>query len=37
MNSGNIRVLILDLDSASRNELVRQLEDHPHIKVVGNR
>lgn len=35
MNSGNIRVLILDLDSASRNELVRQLEDHPHIKVVG--
>lgn len=35
MNSGNIRVLILDLDSASRNELVRQLEDHPDIKVVG--
>lgn len=35
MNSGNIRVLILDLNSASRNELVRQLEDHPHIKVVG--
>lgn len=35
MNSGNIRVLILDLGSASRNELVRQLEDHPHIKVVG--
>lgn len=35
MNSGNIRVLILDTGSASRNELVRQLEDHPHIKVVG--
>ena len=35
MNSSNIRVLILDLGSASRNELVRQLEDHPHIKVVG--
>ena len=35
MNSGNIRVLILDLDSASRNELVRQLEEHPDIKVVG--
>lgn len=35
MNSDDIRVLILDLDSVSRNELVRQLEDHPHIKVVG--
>lgn len=35
MNRSNIRVLILDLGSASRNELVRQLEDHPHIKVVG--
>lgn len=35
MNSGNIRVLILDLGSVSRNELVRQLEEHPQIKVVG--
>ena len=35
MNSDNIRVLILDLGSVSRNDLVKQLEDHPHIKVVG--
>lgn len=35
MNSGNIRVLIHDLGSVSRNELVRKLEEHSHIRVVG--
>ncbi|QLS04937.1 chemotaxis protein CheB [Citrobacter freundii] len=35
MSSRGIRVLILDLGSVSRNQLVKQLEDHPHISVVG--
>lgn len=35
MSSCGIRVLILDLGSVSRNQLVKQLEDHPHISVVG--
>lgn len=33
--SRGIRVLITDLGSVSRNQLVKQLEDHPHISVVG--
>lgn len=35
MSSRGIRVLIPDLGSVSRNQLVKQLEDHPHISVVG--
>lgn len=35
MNGRKIRVLIVDHGSVSRNELVRQLENNPHIEVVG--
>ncbi|HGY3719104.1 chemotaxis protein CheB [Citrobacter sp. Res13-Sevr-PEB04-36] len=35
MSSCGIRILILDLGSVSRNGLVKQLEDHPQITVVG--
>ncbi|WP_333495266.1 chemotaxis protein CheB [Kluyvera sp. CHPC 1.251] len=35
MNGRKIRVLIVDHGSVSRNELVRQLENNPHIEVIG--
>lgn len=35
MNGRKIRVLIVDHANVSRNELVRQLENNPHIEVVG--